>query len=93
MSKRCELTGVSPLKGNNVSHAKNKTKRRFLPNLKKVNFKSDLLKKNIKLNVTNAALRTVDFKGGLDKFLLSAKKVKLSNKVKKIKAAISSKAQ
>ena len=93
MSKRCELTGISPLKGNNVSHAKNKTKRRFLPNLKKVTFKSDLLKKNIKLNVTNAALRTVDFKGGLDKFLLSAKKVKLSNKVKKIKDAISSKAQ
>ena len=52
MSKRCELTGKSPLKGHNVSHAKNKTKRRFLPNLKKVIFKSDILKKNIKLNVT-----------------------------------------
>ena len=48
MSKRCELTGVSPLKGNNVSHAKNKTKRRFLTNLKKVTFISDVLKKNIK---------------------------------------------
>ena len=48
MSKRCELTGISPLKGHNVSHAKNKTKRRFLPNLKKVIFKSDVLKKNIK---------------------------------------------
>ena len=47
MSKRCELTGISPLKGHNVSHAKNKTKRRFLPNLKKVIFKSDILKKNI----------------------------------------------
>ena len=47
MSKRCELTGVSPLKGHNVSHANNKTKRRFLPNLKKVTFKSDKLKKNI----------------------------------------------
>ncbi|MDB9706023.1 50S ribosomal protein L28 [Pelagibacteraceae bacterium] len=91
MSKRCELSGVSPLKGNNVSHAKNKTKRRFLPNLKKVIFKSDILKKNIKLNVTNAAVRTVDFKGGLDKYLLSAKKAKLSKKVKKIKASISSK--
>ena len=45
MSKRCELTGISPLKGHNVSHAKNKTKRRFLPNLKKVNFRSDILKK------------------------------------------------
>ena len=89
MTKRCELTGISPLKkGNNVSHAKNKTKRRFLPNLKKVTFKSDILNKNIKLNVTNAALRTVDFKGGLDKFLISAK-TKLSKKVKKLKASIS----
>ena len=50
MSKRCELTGISPLKGHNVSHAKNKTKRRFLPNLKKVIFRSDILKKDIKLN-------------------------------------------
>ena len=91
MSKRCELTGVSPLKGHNVSHAKNKTKRRFLPNLKKVIFKSELLKKNIKLNVANAAVRTVDFKGGLDKFLLSAKNIKLSKKVKKIKTSISAK--
>ena len=92
MSKRCELTGISPLKGHNVSHAKNKTKRRFLPNLKKVIFKSDILKKNVKLNVTNAALRTVDFKGGLDKYLLSAKNKKLSKKVKKLKSFIYSKA-
>tara|TARA_Y100000768_G_C23627692_1_gene518037 strand:+ start:303 stop:581 length:279 start_codon:yes stop_codon:yes gene_type:complete len=91
MSKRCELTGVSPLKGHNVSHAKNKTKRRFLPNLKKVTFKSDVLKRNIKLNVANSALRTVDFKGGLDKFLLTANKAKLSKKVKKIKASITAK--
>ena len=89
MSKRCELTGKAPLKGHNVSHAKNKTKRRFLPNLKKVSFRSDILKKDIKLNV--AALRTVDFKGGLDKYLISAKNKKLSNKVKKIKASISAK--
>ena len=92
MTKRCELTGILPLKGHNVSHAKNKTKRRFLPNLKKVIFKSDILKKNIKLNVTNAALRTVDFKGGLDKYLLSVKSSKLSNRVKKIKVYISLKA-
>tara|TARA_B100001093_G_C26766635_1_gene988181 strand:+ start:576 stop:854 length:279 start_codon:yes stop_codon:yes gene_type:complete len=92
MTKKCELTGILPLKGNNVSHAKNKTKRRFLPNLKKVVFKSEALNKNIKLNVTNAALRTVDFKGGLDKFLLSAKKAKLSHKAKKLKVSISSKA-
>ena len=93
MSKRCELTGKSPLKGHNVSHAKNKTKRRFLPNLKKVTFKSDILKKNIRLNVTNAAVRTVDLKGGLDKYLISTKSIKLSKKVKKLKANLSSKTQ
>ena len=49
MSKRCELTGIKPLKGHNVSHAKNKTKRRFLPNLKKVSFRSDILKKKYKI--------------------------------------------
>jgi large subunit ribosomal protein L28 len=88
MSKRCELTGVSPLKGNNVSHANNKTKRRFLPNLKKVTFKSDKLKKNITLKVTNAAVRTVDFKGGLDHYLKSVKKQKLSRKAHKLKISI-----
>ena len=91
MTKKCELTGVLPLKGHNVSHAKNKTKRRFIPNLKKVIFKSEVLKRNVRLNVTNAALRTVDFKGGLDKFLLSAKNTRLSKKVKKLKVSISSK--
>ena len=72
MTKKCELTGKKPIKGNNVSHANNKTKRRFLPSIKKVSFKSEALKKNIKFNVSNAALRTVDFKGGIDKFLSSA---------------------
>ena len=91
MSKKCELTGKIPLKGHKVSHANNKTKRRFLPNLKKVIFRSDILKKDIKLNVANTALRTVDFKGGLDKFLKSSKNINLSKKVKKIKASISAK--
>ena len=91
MSKKCELTGVSPWKGHNVSHSNNKTKRRFLPNLKKVKFKSDILKKNVRLNVTNSALRSVDFKGGLDKFLKSAKKRNLSKKVQKLKVSISAK--
>ena len=91
MSKRCELTGKSPLKGHNVSHAKNKTKRRFLPNLKKVTFRSILLKRNIKLNVSNSALRTVDFKGGIDQFLKSAKSIKLSKRARKLKTEITSK--
>ena len=88
MSKRCELTGVSPLKGHNVSHSNNKTKRKFYPNLKKVIFSSDILKKSIKLNVTNSALRSVDFKGGWDKFLKTAKNSKLSNKAKKLKISL-----
>ena len=88
MSKRCELTGVSPLKGHNVSHSNNKTKRRFLPNLKKVTFKSDKLKKNITLRVTNSAVRSVDFKGGLDQYLKSVKKHKLSPKAQKLKVSI-----
>ena len=70
---------------------KTKLKEGFCLILKKVSFKSDILKKILSLNVTNAALRTVDFKGGLDKFLLSTKNSKLSNKVKKLKAFISSK--
>ena len=92
MSKRCELTGVSPLKGHNVSHSNNKTKRKFFPNLKKVSFKSDILKRNIRLNVSNAALRTVDYKGGLDLYLKSVKSFKLSSRAKKLKNKISSKA-
>ncbi len=91
MSKKCELTGVTPLKGHNVSHSNNKTKRRFVPNLKKVIFKSEVLKRNIKLNVTSAAVRTVDFKGGLDKFLKKAKNHKISDRVKRLKVSIISK--
>ena len=91
MTKKCELTAKRPLSGHNVSHANNKTKRRFLPNIKKVNFKSDILKKNIKLNVSNNALKTVDFKGGIDNFLKSAKNFSLSKKAKKLKIKIISK--
>ena len=91
MTKKCELTGKRPLKGHNVSHANNKTKRKFNPGIKKIRFKSDLLKKNITLKVTNAALRTADFKGGIDKFLQSAKAFKLSKKAKKYRVKILSK--
>ena len=91
MSKKCELTGKSPLKGHKVSHANNKTKRKFFPNLKKVTFKSEILRRNIKLRVSNAALRTVDYKGGLDNFLKKVKTHKLSKKVKGLKSQIISK--
>ena len=92
MSKKCELTGKSPLKGHRVSHANNKVKRKFFPNLKNVTFRSDILKRNIKLNVSNAALRTVDYKGGLDFYLKSVKSFKLSSKAKKLKNQIITKA-
>tara|TARA_B110000196_G_C20809414_1_gene503954 strand:- start:252 stop:530 length:279 start_codon:yes stop_codon:yes gene_type:complete len=88
MSKKCELTGKSPLKGHKVSHSNNKVKRKFLPNLKKITFKSEILKRNIKLNVSNSALRTVDYKGGLDSYLKSVKSFNLSQKVKKLKSKI-----
>ena len=92
MSKKCELTGKSPLKGHRVSHANNKKKRKFFPNLKSVTFKSNILKRNVKLSVSNAALRTVDYKGGLDFYLKSVKSYKLSPKAKKLKNQIAAKA-
>ena len=91
MSKKCELTGKIPLKGHNVRHANNKTKRRFLPNLKKVRFKSESLNKSLRLNVSNAGMRTVDKKGSFDQFLISAKQKNLSSRLKKLKKSLISK--
>ena len=92
MSKKCELTGKSPLKGHKVSHANNKLKRKFFPNLKKVTFKSEILRRNIKLRVSNVALKTVDYKGGLDNFLKTVKTYKLSKRAKRLKSQITAKA-
>ena len=92
MSRKCELTGKSPLKGHNVSHANNKTKRKFYPNLKKVTFKSEILKRNVKLKVSNAAIKTVDYRGGLDNFLKTVKIHKLSKRAKRLKSQIIAKA-
>ena len=88
MAKKCELTGKNPMKGHNVSHANNKTKRRFLPNLKKVKFTSELLKRSLKLRVSNAGVRSVDKKGSFDEFLKSAKSRYLSLRLKKMKKSI-----
>ena len=88
MSKKCELTGKLPLKGHNVSHANNKSKRKFLPNLKKVKFKSEILKRSLKLTVSNAGVRSVDKKGSFDEFLKSAKSRYLSLRLKKMKKSI-----
>ncbi|ARE42181.1 LSU ribosomal protein L28p [Rhodovulum sp. P5] len=88
MSRVCELTGKGPMSGNNVSHAHNKTKRRFLPNLNDVTLISDVLGRSFKLRVSAAALRTVDHRGGLDAFLAKAGDSELSEKALKIKKDI-----
>ncbi|GAA6208225.1 50S ribosomal protein L28 [Cognatishimia sp. WU-CL00825] len=85
MSRRCELTGKGPMSGNNVSHAKNRTRRRFLPNLNDVTLQSESLGRGFKLRISAAALRTVDHRGGLDAFLAKAKDVELSENALKIK--------
>ena len=91
MSKKCELTGKIPLKGHKVSHANNKSKRKFLPNLKKVKFTSEILKRNLRLNVSNAGVRSVDKKGSFDQFIKSAKSRNLSPRLKKLKKSLLSK--
>ena len=85
MSRRCELTGKGPMVGNNVSHANNKTKRRFLPNLNDVSLMSEALGRTFRLRVSSSALRTVDHRGGLDTFLLKARDADLSDSALKIK--------
>ena len=90
MTRRCELTGKMALSGNNVSHAKNRTKRRFLPNLNMVSLTSEKLGKTFKFKVSAAALRTVDKKGGLDLFLLKADEKNLSSTALKVKKDLES---
>jgi large subunit ribosomal protein L28 len=91
MSRRCEITGVGPMVGNNVSHSNIKTKRRFMPNLATVKMQSDSLAQTFSLRITNAALRTVDAKGGLDAVLLKARDENLSARALKIKRQVKAK--
>jgi len=88
MSRRCELTGKAVLTGNNVSHAKNRTRRRFLPNLNDVTLASDALGRSFKFRISAAALRTVDHRGGLDAFMAKAKDAELSEGALKVKKDI-----
>ena len=88
MSIRCDLTGKGYLSGNNVSHAKNRTKRRFFPNLHSIKFISEKLDRSIQLKVATSTLRTIEKKGGLDEFLISTSNLKLSEKAKKLKKQI-----
>ena len=88
MSRRCELTGKGVQTGNNVSHAHNKTRRRYLPNLQKVSLISDVLGKSVSLRVSAAAIRTVEHKGGLDAFLLDARDADLTLGLRRLKKQI-----
>jgi large subunit ribosomal protein L28 len=88
MSRVCELTGKGPMSGNAISHANNKTRRRFLPNLNEVTMLSDALGQSFKLRVSAAAIRSVDHRGGLDAFLAKAKDDDLSARALKIKKDI-----
>jgi len=92
MSRRCELTGKAVMSGNNVSHANNKTRRRFLPNLVNVTLMSDALNQRVRLRICANALRSVEHRGGLDAFLAKAAESELSPKARLIKRQIAKKA-
>ena len=88
MTRRCELTGKLPLSGQLRSHAENKTKRKFRPNLCEVTLISDALQRKVRLRVSAHALKTVEHRGGLDAFLLKAGNDDLSDRVLKLKREI-----
>ncbi len=88
MSRKCELTGKKVMSGNNVSHAKNRTKRKFFPNLNNVTLTSEVLGRDFQLKVSASALRTVDKVGGLDPFLRKSATDNLSSNAVKIKKDI-----
>jgi len=88
MSRRCAITGRGVVSGNNVSHAHNKTKRRFLPNLQNTRLLSDTLGESVRLRLTTKALRTIDHKGGLDAFLLGTPDRKLPEEALRLKRRI-----
>ena len=88
MARRCDLTGRGVQSGNNVSHAHNKTRRRFLPNLQIVSIMSDALGKQVRLRLAARTIRTIEHKGGLDKFLLNAANTKLTVEAASIKRQV-----
>lgn len=88
MSRRCQITGKGVLTGNNVSHANNKTRRRFLPNLQETSLLSDILGASIRLRLSTRAIRTVEAKGGIDAFLLNTPDRRLAPEVRAIKRRV-----
>ena len=91
MSRVCELTGKAVMSGNNVSHALNRTRRKFRPNLTKVTLMSDALSLSVKMKISAHALRSVEHNGGLDNFLVKAKDAVLSLKARRLKKNIKKK--
>ena len=91
MTRRCELTGKLPMAGQLRSHAENKTKRTFRPNLCQVTLISDTLQRKVRLRISAHALKTVERRGGLDAFLAKAKAAELSPKALKLKTEIAKK--
>lgn len=91
MSRVCELSGKSVMTGNNVSHANNRTRRRFLPNLVNVTLASEALERSFKLRVSAAALRSVEHRGGLDAYLAKASNDELSQRARLIKKQVAQK--
>ncbi|TKT75273.1 50S ribosomal protein L28 [Aquamicrobium sp. LC103] len=91
MPRACELTGKAVMTGNNVSHANNKTRRRFLPNLCDVTLMSEVLGQNVRLRISANALRSVEHRGGLDAFLLKADAAELSQRARLLKKQIAKK--
>ncbi len=88
MSRRCMITGKAPMSGNSVSHAQNKTRRKFLPNVQDTSLYSVILGKWVKVKASSAGLRTVEHKGGFDEFLKSTAKTKLDPALRPVKAQI-----
>ena len=88
MSRRCAISGTGVMSGNNVSHAMNHSRRRFLPNLQVVRLQSDILGERIRMRLTTRAMRTVDKKAGIDAFPLNTPARKLTDEAKKLKRRI-----
>jgi large subunit ribosomal protein L28 len=88
MSRRCIVTGKGVLVGHNVSHANNKTKRRFLPNLQVTSLLSDALRQSIRLRLTSRGIKTVEHAGGLDAWLLKTPDAKLDLETKRLKKRV-----
>lgn len=88
MSRRCEISGKGVQTGNNVSHAMNHSRRRFLPNLQTTRLMSDALGENVRLRITSSALRTIEKKGGLDAFLIGTPNRKLTPEALRIKRRV-----